>query len=204
MKTLVMSVHSKDYDEMARTTAMNKWEYSCRHGYDLLTARMPYDELRVGAHLLLLRDQLLKYDTVLLMGSDVVITNMATTVESLTKPRDSVVIAREELRPHINHLNSDVMIWNRTCDSLLMIDRIYGEKELWLRHPWVWQQWMVEYSARDPRILKLLRVVDARVMNSMPHEGPAKWQPGDFVCHFVDYDLNGKIEMAKQFLQLVQ
>ncbi len=209
MSTLILTIHSQQNADLARLTAMNKWSYASRHGYDLLTAVLDYDK-QVAA-LLYLQKLLPHWDTILTMGSDVVIMDQKRPLESLYDVTDSVVLCHEDMPPNQTtagdvippQLNNDVMLWrNHTGLAESLIHELVAHSDEWENKHLSWQGWL-SAKWRDGKLFPGVRVAEPRRFNSTAIESPSHWQPGDFIIHFVRYDNAGKVELAKQWLPRV-
>jgi hypothetical protein len=203
MKWLVLLNHSAQNRALAELTAPNTWRYTARHGYDLLTLRLDWEASKVGL-LHAIQARLPEYDAILTVGSDVLFMNHAISLDSLCQPADEVVMAYERLdyKPVNSPLNNDVVIWRRTPGTVALLDGLIDAAPQWLRHPWLWQEWLaVQY--RERKYVEHVRLVEPRVMNACVQECPGKWQMGDFILHFLDMPLPGKIAFARHYLTLV-
>lgn len=203
MRTLILSCHSTVNEPLARVTAMNRWNYSARHGYDLLTVRMEWAQAKLG-FLLRLRELLDSYGQVLTIGSDVLFMNYRVKIEDIAGAGDNVVLAKEYLG-EVTTLNNDVMIWRRTMPTVLLLDHLIENEPNWREQPLLWQIYLQKLIETDPGLAQVVRLVEPAVMNSSPRGGPGgknRWQMGDWICHLVCGDNSEKFQQALQFLAL--
>ena len=212
MKIAILSTHSHGNEDLARVTAQNKWDYSARHGYDLITLRMEWADCIRGAILKLI-EILKRYDAVMMIGSDVIFMNHDIKIEDLLAENDNVVMARELLRPSDpenrgvgggSTINNDVSIWKRTPHAEFLLWSIHNSYPTWKNFKWLWQEWLMwEMDNPDRVASKAIRLVEPRVMNATLQEGidgSGKYQEGDYILHLVDYSNENKLLLATQVL----
>lgn len=203
MKTLILSCHSTVNEPLARVTALNKWNYSARHGYDLLTLRLEWAEAKLGV-LLRLRELLPLYDAVLMVGSDVLFMNHRCRVEDVVTDSDHLILAREYLGG-TSSINNDVTIWRNTLVTQRLLDHLIENEPHWRNLPLLWQCYLEKLIAEHPSSASAVRLVEPAVMNASPRGGPEgknRWQMGDWICHLVCGDNTEKFQQALQFLAL--
>jgi hypothetical protein len=209
LKTLILSCHSAANEPLARLTAANKWAYSARHGYDLLTIRLDWaDHKRL--FLERVREQLDRYDVVLTIGSDVLFMNHAIRIEDRMVELDDIVMARErlgDLDKGWASINADVMIWRATPRSFHVLDVLIDNTPVWSSWPQLWQRYLEKLLLEQPPISSFVRLVAPREMNATPYPGALginQWQPGDWIFHAVCGDLAGKMEAIQAYLPRVE
>ncbi len=210
MKILILSCHSDNNRQLAGVTAANKWRYSARHGYDLLTIRMSWERAQ-NEGFQVLRQFLPIYDAVMVIGSDVVFTNFNVKIESLIQPGDGLIIAREHLQTVAGNpfpFNNDVAIWCQSPKSTSLIAEIISQRDQWMKMKWLWQEWLWknwgDEDSDEEGWHNYVRLVPARAMNSCHQEGEGKWQPGDYVFHAMSMDEPSKIRLCEYYLQAVK
>ena len=202
MKIAILAHHSAGNAELARLTAENKWKYSAKHGYDLITLRTSGEEWKVGVTKRL-RQILPAYDAVMTMGSDVLLMNHGIKIEDrFSVATDSVVISREDVCEW--PLNNDIAIWCNTPRTFEVIDRIIADADIWLDYPWLWQNHLWNLIAnKDPVAIKGIRLCDPRELNATHGNGQnSRWQFGDFIIHFLGYPEDQKIALVKHYLAM--
>jgi len=206
MRWCVYSNHSHANVELARLVAQNRWEYTARHGYDLLTQRMDWETAKRNC-LPFLRKLLPLYDAILGIGSDVVFTNHRISLDSLVMPDDNVIVGEEGLNSEV-YVNNDVMIWRNTEKTMALIDLMISEAETWMKLRHLNQAWLSEQLKLGTPIVKdAVRVAPPRVMQSHPHPGTrGTWHNRDFIFHAMGggRNLTRKITLCRYFLHHVR
>ncbi len=198
MKIALLSTHSPGNAELARLTEQNRWDYSARHGYDLITLRMSYEE-SFDRGLLKLAHALQEYDVVFAIGSDVVITNPHVQIEAIARlARTGTVALMSREMAGRSAVNNDVAIWlqaNRAAEAV--IGRIRAARHIWEVMPNLWQS----FIADTPAMLERVTVLEPRALCATDQGGEWLWEPGDFVCHLLGGTTESKIERCKAVLE---
>lgn len=194
MKICLLSNHSADNVELARLTAQNRWDYSARHGYDLVTLRMPYEKSYTTG-LIYLFEAISAYDAVFAIGSDVVITNPAIPVESFLRAGKAVSMSAEIAGRSL--VNNDVAVWSGGFESDRLLEAIIEAQPQWRTLPNLWQS----YLAQTPALLARVAVLEPRALNATDQSGDWLWQPGDFVCHCLGGHNASKVERCRAVLE---
>ena len=208
MNTLILLNHSNANRDLAEITAPVTWRYSARHGYDLLTVRISWEEsLQISFDLLArhLRD----YNTVVTAGSDVLFTNHLISVESLLQPEDHVVMSLETLGEKVGYsadgfspINNDLVIWRRTPETLEFIRTLAAATPVWMKKRLLWQQHLAEEYLERGQI-RHCRLLPPRELQSTVQGGSSRWQPGDFALHLLAFPYPVKCALARHHLPLV-
>lgn len=209
MKILVLLNHSTDSVGLARITEKNTWEYTARHGYDVIWLRMQWEDAKVGM-LRRLRELLPVYDAVVTIGSDVLFMNHAVRFEDLLEADDDVLMALEMIGEKMGYsadgfspINNDVAIWRNTANARNLIDDIIDHAPLWLNYRLLWQQYLAGiYLANEGKVTGI-RFVHPRVMNASLQPCEGQWMPGDFILHLLAMDYNSKRLCALDMLPRV-
>lgn len=218
MKTLIFTNHSEGtpHQSLADLLRPNKQAYAKLHGYDFEDMDTSYDP---DGHLIVfeaLKDRLTKYDTVMMVGADVMFMNQTIGLETFNYA--PLTIARERLNwwP----INSDVAIWRRRIqmlknemgtycgmtiqnDASTIIDRLIQDADIWTQYPWLWQNHLWNLMCKEPWIKASVNIVEANRMNSTLQQCPSAFQLGDFILHLLDMTIEQKIEKAKMMLPFV-
>lgn len=193
MRFLILSCHSAVNEPIARLTAKNRWDYSARHGYDLLVVRMEWEACRLGWPEVIRRN-LSNYDVVLSIGSDVLFMNPHLRIEDFVRADDHVVLAREDIGEHEKGwslINNDVMIWRNTAQAAAVLDQVIADRAVWAEYPQLWQRHLQNMLLSPDAVEEVkaaVRLVEPRVMNASNFEGTKKqsrWQMGDWIYHAV-------------------
>lgn len=207
MKTLVLTCHSIINEPLARLTALNKWNYSARHGYDLMTMRMEWPAAKLGL-LVRLREMLPLYDLVLLAGSDVLFMNHRWRVEDVATAEDHLVLAREYLgdpKANWSTINNDVTIWRNTMTATRLLDHLIENEPRWRDQQLSWQCYLEKLISEHPPSAAAVRLVEPAVMNASDLGGPDgrnRWKMGDWICHLVCGTSAEKFQRVLQHLPM--
>lgn len=204
MRWAVYTNHSACNADLARVVGANTWDYTSRHGYDLVTARLDWERSKVQA-LYDIRQLLGSYDGVMSVGSDVLFMHHPTTIESRLEVGDCVVLAKECIGG--SWINNDVMLWLPTADTIRLLDTLISSKNDWLGYEWLWQRWLGDKLHNPGKewewLLYTCRLVDPRVMNSTVQNTPSRYQPGDWILHLLNHSNSDKLRLAKEWLPKV-
>ncbi len=213
MRALILSCHSSVNEPIARLTAKNKWDYSARHGYDLLTMRMEWEACKIG-YLPAIRSRLALYDVVITIGSDVLFMNPAVRIEDRVRDEDHIVMAREDIGEHEKGwslINNDVMIWRNTPEALAVLDRIIADTPKWAAYPQLWQRHLQNLlfspEEMDSGVVAAVRLVEPREMNASNFEGQkksSKWQMGDWIYHAVCGSNEDKYSRLRYYIEMAK
>jgi hypothetical protein len=79
-----------------------------------------------------------------------------------------------------------------------LIHKIVLASAFWSRRPVdvYWQSFVAE----SPDLMRYVDVAAPRVLNSTDQGGTWRWEPGDFLCHFLGGTIDSKIERVKEFI----
>lgn len=211
MEYLILSGHSSINEPIARLTAQNKWDYSVRHGYDLLTLRVPW-EIWKRKCLKYVLDLLPHYKGILAIGSDVLFMNHLVRIEDNITSSDNIVLAREcsgKPEDGWSQINNDVVIWMNTDKTRMVLQRLISDMPKWINGPQLWQshfQKLLIGEKSESEIMEAVRLVEPRVMNSNVEEGPqkiSKWEMGDWIFHALCGPNERKFILLKHYLEMV-
>ena len=200
----------RDFAKGVEIGTRSKVEYCRRHGYGLVvleTAPLHVDRpvswLRIPLIFRLLK---MGYQSVLYLDADTLITNPAIQpeifFERMEKNGRHLLLAEDALG-----LNTGVMFFRRTWQSLVLLDLIY-ETDINVGHLYWEQHALAELIRLHPLVLSLIQIeTQPRQFNSVlldfmdPPIPEAEreiygWKPGDFLCHFAG-TRNGATRAAK-------
>ena len=201
MKVLLVESHSCGgtvSEKIAKISARNHWEYTCKRGYDLLVIRET-PEMALNSERTRIAKLLQNYDAVLLIGVDVLFTNFAIGVENILIPGDNMVMAKEtEGWPSL--FNAGTVISCNTPKTIKLFETVEEHRAEWLGLRLIDQEWLnIHYE--DPVIKDAIRLVPTRTMNSTYKNGKEGWQPGDWLCHFYGHQHVEKPALMLEFMQ---
>jgi hypothetical protein len=221
MNIAVFDSHMDNYAEMASFTIPNKQEYCQRHGYTFLSKIITESELMPAIHpvtwdRLRLLIELLRsgrWDWIWTIGTDTMITNMTTKLESLIDEDYHFIISCEWCSPM--QADSFLACYSPECLSFLdAVMSLYGQFK---SHCWVEQAAMIELL---PKFKDWIKILPQRAMNSYdytkyaemyPNEeritkandyqgNSGQWQRGDFVIHWPGLKPWQRINFIKEIL----
>lgn len=211
MDYLILSGHSALNEPIAQLTAKNKWDYSVRHGYDLITMRYPWEVWKRDC-LTRILELLPLYKAVLTVGSDVLFMNQRVRIEDVLRPTDNIVLARESIgksEEGWSQINNDVVIWANTDKTKEVLQRLIYDRPHWINGPQLWQrhfQNLLLGEKAEDSIIEAVRLVEPRVMNATHEEGPqkiSKWEMGDWIFHALCGPNERKFALLQYYLTMV-
>ena len=205
MNVALATLHSDAYAPLAEVTLPNKERYCRRHGYDLHAVRHPADA-ELGPNwgkVSLLWELTERYDAVLWLGCDTLITNGERTVESLLgkNPAADVLLASD-----LYGINADVILTRATAVARMFWYAVGTVGHAFYHaHPWSEQEAMVRFATTPP-YAESVRVLPQSAMNSYLHaeygrpaDWPGGWQPGHFILHLPGMPLERRVELAREY-----
>jgi len=177
-----------EYKRSVVGCSLSQARHAQKHGYDRITEELPFDEVRrelQWAKIPLIQKYLPKYDYIMWIDGDVLITNQERKIEDfikLMKPHEFLLIGKD-----FQGLNSGVFII-RNC-----VEAIQFLKETWdfqgfdrkLFH----EQSAMDHLMKDEKYKGKIQVVPhshIHIMNAYDYRMDQKvhWKPGDFCVHF--------------------
>jgi lipopolysaccharide biosynthesis glycosyltransferase len=182
MKTAVFMVTDDNTQELLAATIKNKQEYCERWGYDLHVMHFENYWYRFVQ----MRQLFDKYDEVLYLDTDTVITNMTIPLHHRWRWKGFVIAA------DLFGFNSGVIIARKQKMTLQLITAINTLGEFLANgHPWKEQEALRRLLTAPPYVHHpFLQVADQRSMNiyyENSYENRADfeeyWQPGDWILH---------------------
>lgn len=189
-------------EDLVAVTLPNKQKYCALHGYDLLTPALSgtgcNEAEKYGLKRLPLVVELLKsdtYDWIWVVGTDVLITNLKITLESLIDDNYGLIVGTE---PTGVGMDSYLV---RKQGGLEVIEMLasFGQNPIGAAH----EQSTLHHLMKDPEVSKIIKLVPQRQLNAYKYESlhqyeflhpgfvtgidclgnSGEWQPGDFVLH---------------------
>lgn len=223
MKILVLSPYSPALEELASLTLPNKRKYCERHGYEFVAP--PLEDAGInsvamyGFRRLPMVIEKLKtgdYDWIWVAGCDVIVTNQAIKLESITDENYGMIVSAEALT-----VCMDSFLVSPRC--ILFLERVmsHREKPIGDFH----EQSTIEELVKLDEFKGIRKVVPQRVMNSYRYSTmdmygflserfltgtdslgfSGEWQPGDFVFHCPGHnEIDFKVNIIKEILEKVQ
>ena len=171
---------------------VNKALYATHHGYTLLVyPRQDEERAPSWSKLVSIRHaiNLEKYEWVLWLDGDTLVTNFSTTVESIlpTEPHVQFVLGQD-----CNGVNAGVMLARSSLLALGVLERLYHGAHITknsVAHPW-WEQFSIhQVLAKDAEVQRLTKLVPQNTFNSYHEDVKClgldahHWIPGDFILH---------------------
>lgn len=181
MRTIIYTNHSENNYAISDLSAPNHYLYAARHKYSIMWCNAEYKEL-LKVFLLDVLSLLERFDVVVMLDSDALITNPEIKFEDLSKLGKDVIMCEEYLGPH-SKINAGVVIVNNTQASKDMFRQIIDAYDQWISMPHLWQTWMNERLDSLP-----ITLVEGRTFNSIVYGNRTYWHPGDFIAHFAGND----------------
>jgi hypothetical protein len=195
MKLLILTGYDDAMASVGDVLAPSKVAYAARHGHDYHCHRDYHTDTHPGwQKIALLREFLPRYDAVLWLDADTLVTGPDVVIEDLTietrRPGDPEVFWVSRDHSHC----SDADFPHHFCTGNFLLENAPAAYRLLdlveARAHWantqLWEQSAMQEEHREnPDLRPLVKVLDRRVLNSVPFpELPEPWQPGDFLCHF--------------------
>lgn len=221
MSTLVLTGYDDAMQELGDICLPSKRAYAERHGYAFECVREYPNDVHPSWHKLqLLKDRIDRYDAILWLDADTIVTNTAIRFfyRSPSTAYDGPVLmasqdwcAPAEERPNrANGISFGNFILRNTPDTHAWLDMASQHTQYATRSTCCWEQDSVNKCMREnPWFRSQVLVMERRALNSV-HEtceitgvikAPDPWQPGDFLIHLTG--VSNRIELAKQFARLV-
>jgi hypothetical protein len=200
MKTILFTGHDAAYAPLAAITVPRMAEYADRHGFDFacldFSGKLPAPWYKVP-HTLRLLD---KYDTVIWLDSDQLLTNFDVVPPSGNGLNLSLDWGVDATEP--GHFNTGAYVAGQDARSIFkwVLDREseYACGDFWEQAGF--RKWYMDN--KDMR--DIVTVHGRRVFNSVPalvHESaPEPWCIGDWCAHVTMVDLPRRIQIAKEIL----
>jgi len=200
MKTLILQTHSSVNEALYQLTLSNHVQYAGKHGYDMLQINMPYS-FAMEDWGVTVQKFLSFYEVVFTVGSDVIFSNMETSLDELCGDNlKGIHISLEDTGG--SAVNADTIIWRagESCDRA--INRIRALKDQVGAHPWGMQHAFNILYAQNPNDPDI-DFVPLRKMQSVPiaSKPNSAWKKGDFSIHFLAEDNEMKYKRCKYFLE---
>lgn len=189
MKLLVLTGYDDAIACVGDVTTPSKAAYAAVRGYDFFCERhYTPDSHPSWQKIRLLYDLLPRYDAVLWLDADTLVTNPEIRVEDLIAGHSGLVVSRDwsgcSEEDYPKHFSMGNFVFTNSPESFKLLD-LMECRTRWMNQP-LWEQQAIQEVFLDtPSIRPYVKILDRRAMNSVPWRGAeSTWQPGDFVCHF--------------------
>ncbi len=191
MKILVLTGNDRGMDSIGALTAANHQAYALRHGYTFERfTDYPADCHPSWHKLALLRERLPKYDAILWLDADTVVTQPAMRIEEIIGDRKGLIVSKDWTNPApedaIKHFSLGNFVFTNSPGSFEILEKASARTEWTNRGLWEQQAIQEEYRANES-IRKHVHILPRRTLNAVPATrdttGPEPWEPGDFLCH---------------------
>lgn len=202
MKVALATFNSPSYQELAELTLPGKKAYCQRHGYDLIAGVHHGSIERMGWDRIGLVDQWLpKYDAVMWVDCDAIITNHTKKVTDVVSPTDNFVLTAD-----LYGLNTGTFVAvNNLMTRQFLFAVLAAGPELVEKHHWGEQEAIIRLL-QSPPWNNFARVVPQNAMNSYLNSamGRPDWfmgnfQPGDWILHMAGIPYPQKLEIARVY-----
>lgn len=188
------------YYEAVLTGVITKQEYCAKHGYDFVFITESLDTSRPHAwsKIKLIQQILSNYRWVFWTDADALIMNSEIRLESLIDENYSLIITGDPFSPYCT---GHFLLKN--CDwSFALLNNIYTRTET-INHNWWEQKAFVDAVEQDKNLLKEIKVIPQRMMNSFDdrwarHSKDCVYQDGDFIIHFAATRKTGPLKEKMQ------
>lgn len=186
MKTLMLNLHSKNNKNVFLLTIKNHSEYAAAHEFDMLNVDTPYHaNMNVQRIARLLQD----WDRIIMIGSDIVFTNMSINATSLANPNTPLTMGPDPSM--LFAVNGDFYIFQRTPRTEELLNKI-DQRQKEKPHNFGCQGSLCE-MLKQGELTGLLDILPPRILQSFPDHkdilppvrGGCFWKPGDLCIHFV-------------------
>lgn len=209
MRIALNTHYTLSYTDLAVITVYNMKVYCAKNGYDLYSEMSGNEEFHF-VKTKKARELLNKYDLVMSIEADCLLTNHKIRVESFIDDEHDVYLVKD-----INGSNSGVVIWKSTEFSKLLLELIeskkgvYGDEQnlfenfesdkiKYLPHPSINS---FPYDLYAPSYGKIGYEEDTFVMKPTHEEGD--WEIGDFCFHLPGMTLHRRISVMNTFKDLI-
>ena len=194
----IVQTHSCNNEELYQLTLPNHAQYAGTHSYDMLQFHVPWSKAK-WEFIQDIRDVLKSYDHLLVVGSDILFTNMRKPLEHFVDKEYGMVMSLSD--DGGSPINGDMILWNNNDKGLMTLDQIYSRREDLRNHPWIGQQAILEFLQTDLG-KTCIKTLPCRQLQSAPIKRieASAWQEGDFALHFVGGENYDKVERVRHFL----
>lgn len=207
MRVAIFTNVSKEIENMARLTNLNKLEYCTRHNYSLIINNKPYEDAVAETKSLIGFFDM--YDMLWTLDADTIITNMSLKIEELSCIGSHITVCEEGIVPW-NLINCGSVVWKNTEETKQVLKAITENQSSWKNLICGWQTWL---SINKQNLGDILTIAPLKSFNSCvwnkPGNGPglpgSNWTEGDFVyhpCGVFPYE-STRIEYIKEALKKV-
>lgn len=200
MRIALATYNSKEYQPLADVTLPGKVAYCQRHGYELISGIHTGGGGGVGwDRISLVAEWLPKYDAVMWIDCDAVITNLTKPLTALLEPGDQFLVTAD-----MYGINTGTFIAINTplTRQFLFAVAIAGP-QLVKGHHWGEQEAIIRLLTSPPYD-KLARILPQNAMNSYlnaemgrPDWFMGNYQPGDWIVHLAGLPTFRKLEVAR-------
>lgn len=200
MRTCILKTHSAENEDLFRLTLPNHAEYADRHGYDIVSLHRTYKEIWWGIEDIVL-DLMERYDRVLSIGSDVIITNPQHEIGRFAT-RDGLTFQQEGLG--YDTINNDLMVWQGKDAVACAIARLRAMRPHYANNRCGLQAGMTLLSRNAEAratCVTVLKPRDPISLQGHPFLGhDSSWEPDDFSIHFLGLSNAQKFKLCRYFL----
>lgn len=197
--TLILTTYSPENDFLYKLSLDNHVKYASTHRYDMLSMNVDYKEILVNA-IEYVKYGLTQYQYVLLIGSDVLFTDIDRPLTSFIDNNYGAIISLETLGGSL--CNFDLVLWQNNDKCKKLIDHIDRVKSNFINHPWGIQEIFNKMYNTDIGN-SCVKYLPAGEFQSCPFNinNRYKWRAGDFTIHFLAMTNKQKYDNVKYFLE---
>lgn len=191
MKIAIVSLYDINFREFVQTTLFtNHIEYCERHGYNLITPEVDFNENKGWEAIKFLLETLPKYDWVWFVGPDTLVTNHTIRIEDKIDDDYHFIIASDPNGP-----NAHSYLVRNSKEGREWLEFIWTKRfdEYYWNHPWADNKVIHDFHTQKPWS-DYIKVEKQKYMNSYlyqevwgNHFGQAgvegQWSDGDWLLH---------------------
>ena len=197
MKIALTAQWNDDFAEVAKLTVPIMQEYCLRHGYSFHELHIDSGVDVIGIRSRVILDLLPKYDAVVYVDADCLLTNLATPVNEVAPFAQQWHLAASGQG---NVINDGVCIWRKSeTTEIFLSNHIsgkYGDKIL--QDAVALNPALIVYNP-DPQSINAC-IIGEYEPKMPPH---TKWYPGSFCLHLLAMGNERRIELINKHLPLV-
>lgn len=212
MTTLVFTAHDKAYSELAQLTVPRMRDYAFRHGYRFVCYAEPLADIPNAIYwsgVLGAAPNLERYDRVMYLDVDQLITNPALSIEDLIGPATSGFHASKDWGVDaVKPWQFSMCGWVAYKDCIPLLEQVYFMEPAWRDKPFPEQGPFQEaVKQRMQSGIGLITTIHPRkTFNAVPEQVslgnvPEPWQLGDFACHITMLSIDDRIKLAKEIYE---
>lgn len=180
MRIAICTIHTEECDYYAKYTSMNLRSYCNLHGYDFIESTVTLDPNRPHAwsKIILLQQFIDKYDWLVWIDTDAVVTNKDIYIEDIIDPNYDIIVSREDR--FSNAISTGIFLVKCSKWSKDFLEKWYKQEQF--VNNFLWENAaFIHLHNSDPYIQSHTKIVGQKVLNSYP----SIFSQGDFIVHYI-------------------